>query len=391
MLAALLACLATTFAHSASLIRGPYVEGVTRSSGWICWRTDVPAEGSLEWRPKAGGQARLENDAEPKRQRCLEASGLAAGALVEYRVRLRQRGGPAVWSSTHSFRAASGPGAAARFAVFGDSGRGTPEQFAVARMAVEANPEFVLHTGDVVYSDGADVSYDKKYFAPYAALLDRVPFYFGIGNHDYDAGGVKDAAKGREWLRDNWFAVHHNPSGTPPRRTFYSFDWGPGHFVSVDTNQGIGAAAAPALDPGCEQWNWLDRDLAASTAPWKIVFLHIPPYSSGWHGANAHLQRTLVKLLEERGVDVVFQGHDHDYERTKPILRGAPAKTGPVYVTVGTGGAPLYDKEKESEWTEVFLKVFGLLEVTLEPGSLKGRGVGIDGKVFDEFELRKPR
>ncbi len=183
--------------------------------------------------------------------------------------------------------------------------------------------------------------------------------------------------------------MHHNPSGTPPERTYYSFDWGPGHFVSVDANCGYPIAGAPVVDPGSEQWTWLDRDLASSTAPWKIVFLHIPPYASGGHGFNARLAKNLGPLFEKRGVDVVFQGHDHDYERTYPIVGGSKAERGPIYVTVGTGGAPLYHKTQEHSWTEVFKEVHGFLEVLIEPRKLRATGTSADGSTFDNFEIMK--
>ncbi len=151
-------------AFAATLVRGPYVEGVTTSAGWICWRTDVPTEGVLELRA-------LLPDREVKRQHCVEATGLSPGSLNEYRIRWRQRGGPWVSSSTHTFRAAAPASKTARFAVFGDTGRATREQSAVAVRLRQSNPEFVLHTGDVVYMNGEDYDYDKKYFAQYGDLV----------------------------------------------------------------------------------------------------------------------------------------------------------------------------------------------------------------------------
>lgn len=390
MLAALLPALSAVGVLAASLVRGPYVEGVTARSGWVCWRTDVPTEGVLELRALPEGEPSRLSDRESKRQHCLEAPGLNPGSLNEYRIRWRQRGGPWVSSSTHSFRAAAPAGATIRFAVFGDSGRATKEQFAVAARVIAAKPEFVLHTGDVVYPYGEDHDYDKKYFTPYGPLIDHVPFYFGIGNHDY-ANLSRDAGKGRDWLREHWFAVHHNPSGTPPERTYYSFDWGPGHFVSVDANEGYPIAAAPPTSPGGDQWTWLDRDLAASTAPWKIVFLHIAVYASGGHASNKLLKRTLAPLFEKHGVDVVFQGHDHGYERTSPITQGRRAEKGPIYIVAGTGGAPVYRRRERNPWTEVFQERHGFVEATLEPNRLSLRAVGDDGAIFDALELKKPR
>lgn len=383
-------------AQAARLVRGPYVEGVSARSAFVCWRTDVPTEAALTWRRVARGASWTVEDAAPKLQHCLEAA-LEAPGRYEYRVRYREPKAEPVWTSTRAFQAVRGPAEPVRFAVLGDSGQATPAQFAVAARLTAARPEFILHVGDVVYPYGGDRDYDDKYFAPYGPLLGGVPVFIAIGNHDY-ANVKRSGTRGRAWLRDNFLRVHRLPRqrlagewvASEPERTYYSFDWGAGHFAAVDVNEAFPVKAAPGIAAGSEQWAWLDADLAASEAPWKLVFLHVPLYSSGSHGSSAFLIEHLAPLFERHGVDVVFQGHDHDYERTAPIAGGERAARGPVYLVVGNGGAALYRQSAHNPWTEVFESRHGFLEVTLSAASLSARAIGEDGREFDRFELKKP-
>lgn len=397
MIGAALVLLASP-AFAASWVRGPYIEGVSEHSAYVCWRTDVDTEGALAWRLLPRGPESVVEDREPKRQRCLEAKPLMPAARHEYRVMLRQRGGPVSWSEPRAFRSPAQSTATIRFAAFGDTGMATPAQFEVARRLDEADPEFVLHSGDVVYPYGADADYDAKYFEPYARFLGRLPIYIALGNHDY-ANARFFRQRGLRRLRENFLAVHRLPRARtggaweepPSDRAYYSFDWGPGHFVALDANRYYPIPAAPSLGPGSEQLAWLERDLADTKRPWKIVFVHLAVYSSGGHGTNEDLVRWLAPALERGGVDLVLQGHDHNYERTAPILGGKRAQRGPVYVTVGTGGAPFHRGRRNHYWTRVFSRVHGFLEVVLDPERLRARGVAADGATFDEFELVKPR
>lgn len=395
MLSAVLAPLAAP-ALGLSLVRGPYLEGVTKHSAYVCLRTDEPAEATLELSaPK--GRPRLFADREPRTQRCLEATGLEPGLRYRYRVGYGPAGRAAVWSSTYSLRAAAPGSEPATFAVLGDTGRRTREQFEVADRLREAKPDFVLLCGDVVYPYGEDRDYGPRYFAPYGAMLAETPVYIAIGNHDY--GQESRSWAGARRRLGEFLAIHRLPrlqAGRPGiaaerGATYYSFDWGPGHFVAVDTNQVNPIAGAPEITPGSAQWRWLERDLAETRQPWKLVFLHHAAYSSGGHGSNEDLIRWLAPLFERRGVDVVFQGHDHHYERTTPIRGGRPAGAGPVYVVAGNGGAPLTTKNSRNPWSRVFVQEHGFLEVRLEGTRLRARAISRASRVLDAWELKKPK
>ena len=148
-------------------------------------------------------------------------------------------------------------------------------------------------------------------FAVYADLFKSIPFYPAAGNHDYH---TLDAAPFRD--------VFNLPGTTEEK--WYSYDWGMVHFAAIDTEADYATQAA-----------WLDADLAASNAPWKIVYMHRPPYSSGAHGSDKALRRHLAPVLKRHGVQLVLAGHDHDYERMIP-------QDGTAYVVTGGGGIGTY-------------------------------------------------
>ena len=195
------------------------------------------------------------------------------------------------------------------FAVIGDSGSGSTAQYQVAnRMAAvhKVFPfNFVLMMGDNLYGGDNPRDFKRKFAQPYKALLNaRVNFYAALGNHD---------DPGRQILYDNF-----NMDG----KNYYSFQPSNDvHFFALNSNY---------MDR--RQLEWFEKEISSSNSPWKIVFFHHPLYSSGRkHGSDIELRRVLEPLLIKHGVDVVFTGHEHFYERLSP-------KNGIHYFIVGSSG-----------------------------------------------------
>ena len=195
-----------------------------------------------------------------------------------------------------------------KFAVIGDSGTGGAAQYEVAKRLVEARVrfpfDFVLMLGDNLYGSEGPSAYVTKFERPYKPLLDAgVKFHAALGNHDEPA---------------QRFYKPFNMDG----ERFYAFRKGDVEFFALDSNY---------MSP--EQLKWVEEELAGSDAKWKIPFMHHPLYSSGEkHGSLVPLQQTLEPLFLRFGVDVVFAGHEHFYERLKPqkgiyyITQGGAAK-----------------------------------------------------------------
>jgi hypothetical protein len=188
-----------------------------------------------------------------------------------------------------------------RFAVIGDSGRGSRPQYDVAaRMEAwrgEFPFDFVLMAGDNVYDGGTPEDYRLKFELPYKPFLDAdVKFYAALGNHD-------DPNQ-----------PHYKPFNTGGER-YYTFSKRIGL---------VGAAEARffVLDTvhlGYQQLRWLDREMGRTNADWKIALFHHPIYTSGrYRTYAAELRQRLEPLFVRHGVDVAFSGHEHFYERTTP-------------------------------------------------------------------------
>lgn len=338
----------------------PFIQSVSSSSAVVAWVSSEPGAGVVEYgrTPRLGRKRR---DARTGRRHAVTLSGLRAGATYYYRV--VSNGEPA---KTVSFRTApEGSGSGFTFAVIGDGGDGGEEQRAVAGLLERMRPDFVLHTGDVVYESGAERDYGPHFFRPYRKVIGGVPFFPALGNHD-----VK-TEDGAPYL-ENFYLPSDNPQNT---ERYYSFDWGNAHFVALDSelyyDDGAGSPE--------EQKAWLKRDLAATRKPWKFVFFHRPPYSSSRHGSDERIRADLEPVFDRYGVDVVFNGHDHDYERTVPIR-------GVTYVVTGGGGKSLYEAGK-SRWTAFSRSVYHATQVRVEEGRLTLEAVEPDGTVIDRLVL----
>jgi 3',5'-cyclic AMP phosphodiesterase CpdA len=194
-----------------------------------------------------------------------------------------------------------------RFAVIGDSGTGDQAQYSLAREMARIHEkfpfEFVLMLGDNIYGGDRPSDMRKKFEDPYRALSDaNVKFYASLGNHDNP---------------NQRFYKPFNMGG----RNYYSFKVGKAEFFALDSNY---------MD--ARQLDWLKNQLKNSNSQWKICFFHHPLYSDGrFHGSDRDLRARLQPLLEQYGVNVVFSGHEHIYERFKP-------QNGIVYFVLGNSG-----------------------------------------------------
>jgi hypothetical protein len=253
---------------------------------------------------------------------------------------------------------------AVRFIVLGDSGKGNTEQYELGRtMAAHHWDRFfdmALMLGDNIYPSGDPDDMVKKFERPYAELLKRgVSFRAALGNHD-----VK---KGRH-------AQINYPNFNMGGHAYYTFTRGEGlvEFFALDSTR---------FD--LLQRRWLEHALKASQAKWKIAFFHHPLYSSAdKHGSHTELRADLEPILVRSGVDVVFSGHDHTYERVKP-------QQGVQYFVSGAAASPRRgDLERDSPFiafgndeTSSFMSI----EITPERFSFKAIDVG--GRAIDAGEL----
>ena len=194
-----------------------------------------------------------------------------------------------------------------RFAIIGDTGSGTDKQHQIANMMVEYRKifpfEFVLMMGDNLYGGESSKDYAQKFEGVYKVLLDaKLKFYAALGNHD----------EPNQRLYQNF-----NMDG----KEYYSFKKGKVTFYALNSNY---------MDK--KQVDWLEDQLSKNNTDWKICFFHHPPYSSGKaHGSDQQLREVVEPIFVKHGVNVVFAGHEHFYERLKP-------QKGIHYFISGAGG-----------------------------------------------------
>jgi hypothetical protein len=338
--------------------RGPQLARVGTTSAVIAWLSSSPVIGAVEY----GGGLEVA-DVAPTTEHVITLTDLAPGTLYPYRLR---QGGQIV-SEGHSFRTASDSGLL-RFAVLGDSGCGCWPQFHVADRIAEWNPDLVIHTGDVVYPDGDDADLDPHYFVPYRGLIDRIPFYPSLGNHDVMTDD------GRPLLE----ALYLPTNEADGSERFYSFDRSEVHFVALDSTGDFA--------PGSTQHGWVERDLARTTARWVFVYFHHPPYNSGYHGSDLDVRAHLCPLFEQHQVAIVFAGHAHCYERTLPMVEGKIAPSGPIYVITGGGGGGLH-QAGTSSFTAFSESTHHHVQIEVDGSVLTLTAVRSDGTILDEATL----
>lgn len=195
-----------------------------------------------------------------------------------------------------------------RFAAIGDMGTGDKAQIELADQMNQQRNAFpfdtVLALGDNIYGGHSADDFEKKFAAPYKTLLDAgVKFYASLGNHDDNS---------------ERFYKPFNMNG----ENYYTFKKGNVRFFALDSNY---------MDP--KQLDWLQKQLqSAGNDDWKICFFHHPLYSSARkHGPATDLRLLLEPIFIKYGVNIVFAGHEHVYERIQP-------QNGIYYFTEGSSG-----------------------------------------------------
>jgi hypothetical protein len=249
-----------------------------------------------------------------------------------------------------------------KFAVIGDTGTGDKHQVAVAKQIATFRSQFqfpfVIMVGDNIYGGSSAKDFEKKFEAPYKPLLDSgVKFYAALGNHD--------DPKER-------FYKPFNMNG----ERFYSFK------PSLNANVRFFALDSNYMDD--KQVQWLDKELAASGSDWKIAFFHHPPYSSGGtHGSATVLRDQLEPVFVKYGVNAVFTGHEHFYERI------APQKGVAYFISGSSAKLREGDIEKSPLTAAAFDEGYAFMLVEIDGDSLSYQTISDAGKTIDAGVVKK--
>ncbi|WP_223634931.1 metallophosphoesterase [Corallococcus sp. EGB] len=361
-----------------ALPRDPYLQKVGPDTATVAFRLSSNCS-SAQVRYGVGDISQTARSSATAKIHAVVLTGLTPATTYTYAV---DACGEA--SLPKTFSTAPVPGTRrAHFAAVGDFGTGGSDQKKVAAAMLADKPELFVALGDNAYSSGTEAEFQNNLFTPMAALLSQVPMFAAPGNHEYVTNEAQP-------YLDNLYLPTNNAEGS---ERYYSFDWGHVHFVSLDSNCAVGLASASKCTPAAQK-AFVEKDLAATTQPWKIVFFHHPPWSSGEHGSQLTMRRQFGPLFEKYGVDLVLTGHDHDYERSKPMLGDAEAgknEKGIPYLVVGGGGATLRTfANARPSWSVIRDDVaHGFLDVNVVEGTLTAKLVKTDGGILDTFTLSK--
>ncbi len=376
--------LACVYLHwTTRIVAGPMLQMVGPTEFSVAWQVNRWGSGQLTVTQQETTVAKVAARQEDDRF-VATVTGLKPGGKYDYRIShnmdvfYQTLGGP--WSCSTD----PGPQASLRLLVFGDSGTGSRSQYALAEKMATHPIDLIIHTGDLVYPGGELQDYPAKFFQPYAQLLPQAPFMPVLGNHDvHTANG--------EPLLKTFILPKNGPTGKSQERHYW-FDNACARFVAIDSETDemeLRGFVAP----------WLKKVFSTAERRWRFVFFHYPPYTAcAKYPPNAKIQRTLVPAMEQAGVDVVFNGHCHLYERTKPILNGQVVSDdrGIIYIVTGAGGANRYAlapaTSRPAFSAAGFDEDFSFTRVDLKPNALDLKQIDLRGRTVDQLTLnRGPR
>ena len=382
-------------------------------------------------------------------------NNLVSGSTFLYRI--LQNGKEVFTAEAQAPRSADQP---FRFVAFGDIGAGTPEAKQIANGVFNAKPNIIFVPGDIVYDYGLIAEYQTKFWPIYNAdkvdavgvpLMRSVPFVAAVGNHDSDS---RDLDKRPDALAyyDYWDQPLNGPEGKEggayvpelkgseankkafanaagnryPRMANFSFNYGNAHYTILDADTYVDWTDKELTD-------WVAKDLEDSKdMTWHFVVYHHPGFNSSREHYEQQQMRLLAPIFEKGNVDVVFNGHVHNYQRTYPmyfkpdnkgtlLVGGKDAKTirgrvvtgrwtldksfdgqtnthpkGVIYVITGAGGQELYNPEQEKDidswqkFTDKFISTvhsFTVVDVNGTTATIQQQDA--EGKKLDAFVITK--
>ncbi len=266
------------------------------------------------------------------------------------------------------------------FAAVGDSRTNVGVWNTISTLMTAKNPAFVVFNGDIVDSGNSSSQWDA-WFDNGLNLINNKLILHAQGNHD---------SAGSTTYYQNIFDLPKNNTATT--ELYYSVDYGEAIFISLNSETPGDAA----------QRTWLTNTLAANASKkWKIISFHKPFYTVGPHANEMNSYwNTWFKDFDDYGVDLILTGHDHLYERFKPINRnlsttnavanyGSLPTEGRCQVVCGGAGAPLYDAGTSS-LLQTFKKDYHYMMFDVTNTTLCGTTYDDSNVVIDNFCINKP-
>ncbi len=360
----------------------PYLQFSTQDGMYILWETREAATSRVDF-----GEARW-NVEKAVLDRTVALTGyrlmhelflndLKPETNYFWQVTSTTEAGDTLRSPVYSFKTAVKDSSAYMFALIGDTQRNNQTPWAWGKIAERVwldRPSFVVLAGDLVDQGFKKTDWTEHFFPNGHQLMSRVPIYPVLGNHEQDA------------------PYYYQYVVAPQPEYYYTFTYGNAQFFMLDSNRD--------LAEGSEQYEWLEWELAKSTATWKIAVHHHPPYSSDSddHGDSfkqlstlGTKARNLVPLYERYGLDFCLFGHTHLYERSWPLKDNRiNMKEGVVYINSGGAGGGLENFTPTRNWFTLELQsVHHYCTFAIYDKNLVFKAIDHEGKMLDAFQMQK--
>jgi predicted phosphodiesterase len=347
-----------------------------------------------------------------------------------------------------------------KFVAIGDIGALTKDQKKLASIMYKLDPDFVAVPGDIVYNSGLINDYTEKFWPIYnadqadsvgAPLMRRIPFIASVGNHDAEDRDMDKTPSALSYYyfweqplngltlkegssmvpllkgsQENKNAFYTAAGKAYPSMSNFSYNYANAHWTVIDADNYVDWTDTALL-------NWVKNDLLNSyDVKWHFVLFHHPGFNSSREHFEQQQMRLLAPLFEAGKVDVVFNGHVHNYQRSFPLkftpdrkgtqmvggkdnktLRGRVVNgkwildkkydgvnmtqaNGVIYLVTGAGGQDLYNPEQENDpdsWQKFTHKFFStdhsLTYIESKGETLHFKQIASSGKIVDEFMLTK--
>ncbi len=453
---AFMASFLSLYTQAQSIVRGPYLQSPAPYSIIVRWRTDSLTDSRVYYGTTIGANALHADSATLTTEHRVKINNLNPRTKYYYSIgsstQVLRGSDDQLYFTTAIDSTMNDP---VRFWVIGDFGHGNAAQAAVRNSYVNFEPnhpaDFQVWAGDNAYSDGTDLEYQNKVFDTvygYQSLFPHLPFVPCSGNHDWNSicNWMAPCNTDPEVQTGPYLNIIDPPTegeqgGVPShRKLFYSFDYSDIHFTVL--NSELGSGITPAynwigmnnFDTAftSPMYEWMKADLAATTKKWKIVVYHQLPYSgqndltelSSFQLFCIAMRTHANPILEKYGVDLVLNGHDHNYQRTYLInghygykadfdpsmmingtsgndaigeaytkyTNGPLAGIGTVYTVVGNsseGNAYSPISHPAIYWGEGCDTCFGSFIVDVNGDRLDGRYLTSNGVIRDQFTIKK--
>lgn len=380
-LLALAACLFPAFATGVSAgVRGPYLSALSADAAVVDFHTEPSTRATLSLHREDGDNTTL--SLPPSSHHHFSVHGLKPDTTYHYRISWAQEkeNSPKEKTELHTFRTPAPQQKSCSFIAYGDSRDQHTAPQRHRRLAVhfsQYQPAFIVHTGDLLIGGKGQSSslfgsdWTTNFFLPLQGVMERVPFYLAAGNHDQDAEGAVAALVEAFPRFQEGFA--------------YAFDYGSAHITVLHCANQMKEFAA--------QKKWFMEDLQrAKGADWRIVVLHVSPFTNGKYRDNSWTldgREDFLQACVDGRVDVVLSGHDHSYQRFHPLKASARDPHAVLFIVTALAGTNPYPAYPDDYTAVIKNDTDHFCVVQVNPQALVINAYDRNNQAFDHVVLTR--